>query len=139
MNYYNGISYPDWIEDNGEYYFTETQKTIARIHKIPNEYLEMLWSQGENSSITKKGLVFELSGDTCKQLQPFAIPSLGNLYKGESFSLEFKIRTDALKKDQILIDTRRKKTEGFGSSSKYEGNGIRISIAKNRGVGISYG
>lgn len=130
MNYYNGISYPDWIEDNGEYYFTETQKTIARIHKIPKEYLEMLWSQGENSSITKKGLAFELNGDTCKQLQPFTIPSLGNLYKGDSFSLEFKVKTDALRKDQVLLDTRRKKTEGFGSSSKYKGNGIRISILK---------
>lgn len=130
MDYYNGISYPDWIEDNGAYFFTETQKTMARIHKIPNEYLEMLWNQGANTEIVKKGLAFELRGDTCKQGQKFTLPNLGNLYHGEGFSLEFKVKTSDFKKDQDLFDTRRISTNGFGSSAKYIGNGIKICILK---------
>jgi len=130
-DYYNGISYPDWIEDNGEYYFTETQKTVARVHKIPNEYLEMLWSQADKNSLTKDGLVLELSRNECKPLQKFTMPSLGNLYKGNGFSLELKFTTDNLKKDQVLLDTRREKTEGFGSAAKYAGNGILIRILKS--------
>lgn len=130
MEYNNGISYPDWIEDNGEYYFTETQKTIARIHKIPNEYLEMLWNQSGNQMLTKTGLSFELQGDACKPLQKFSFPMLGNLYKGKSFSLEFRLKTADFKTDQVLLDTRRKLTVGLGSSAKYAGNGIKISISK---------
>jgi hypothetical protein len=37
------ISYPDFIWDDG-LYITETQKTIARVHKIPEELLRKLWN-----------------------------------------------------------------------------------------------
>ncbi len=131
MDYSHGISYPDWIEDGGNYYFTETQKTIARIHQIPNEYLEMLWNQGENSEKTTNGLVLELSDDSCRQGKEFTIPDLGNLYEGEGFSLELKIEPSRLKNDQILIDTRRKENEGYGSTAKFAGNGLLIKLLKS--------
>lgn len=125
-----GISYPDWIEDKGEYYFTETQKTIARIHKIPNDYLEMLWNQASNQRKTEKDLVLDLTGDACKPGLPFKFPRLSNLYTGNGFSLEFSVKAANLKKDRVLLDTRRKETKGFGPSAKYAGNGIRISMLK---------
>lgn len=128
MDYSHGISYPDWIEDGGNYYFTETQKTVARIHQIPNEYLEMLWSQGENPVKTTKGLVLELKGELCEQGNPFNMPPLGNLSKGEGFSLELEIEPSQLKNDQVLLDTRRKKTTGYGTDAKFAGNGIVIRI-----------
>lgn len=131
MDYFNGISYPDWIEDNGEYYFTETQKTVARIHKIPAEYLEMLWTQALNKRMTREGLALELAGESCKQGSEFTMPGIGNLYKGDGFSLEFKLKTGNLKKDQLLLDTRREKTEGYQNAAKYIGNGLKISILKS--------
>ncbi|QDU54552.1 sialidase family protein [Aeoliella mucimassa] len=36
------ISYPDFIWEQG-LYITETQKTIARVHKVPGELLAKLW------------------------------------------------------------------------------------------------
>ncbi len=36
------ISYPDFIWDDG-LYITETQKSIARVHRIPDELLRSLW------------------------------------------------------------------------------------------------
>jgi len=128
MDYSHGISYPDWIEDGGNYYFTETQKTIARIHQIPNEYLQMLWSQGENPVKTTKGLVLELTGELCKKGKIFNMPHLGNLSKGEGFSIELKIQVSKLKNDQVLLDTRREKTTGYGTDAKFAGNGLVISI-----------
>jgi hypothetical protein len=130
-DYSNGISYPDWIEDKGEYYFTETQKTIARVHKISNEYMEMLWNQADKNTLTKDGLALELSGNECKPLRKFTMPYLGNLYKGNGFSLELKFTTDNIKKDQVLLDTRRNITEGIGSKANYAGNGLKISILKS--------
>lgn len=136
MDYEKGISYPDWIEDNGEYYFTETQKTIARIHKIPNEFLEMLWKQAENKVLTREGLALDLIGENCKPDNKFKMPSLGRLYDGKGFSLEFKLIAAKLKKDQLLFNTRRKSTEGYGRMSKFVGNGIKISILSSGAVEI---
>jgi len=38
------ISYPDLVEEDGNYYLTETQKDIARVHEIPAAMLEMMWT-----------------------------------------------------------------------------------------------
>lgn len=37
------MSYPDFIWDEGHLYITETQKSIARVHKIPGELLNKIW------------------------------------------------------------------------------------------------
>ncbi len=37
------ISYPDFIEDDGQLYITETQKSTARVHKVPDWLLSRLW------------------------------------------------------------------------------------------------
>ena len=41
------MSYPDLIEDDGEYYLTETQKEIARVHHIDKALIESLWQEKE--------------------------------------------------------------------------------------------
>ncbi|NLG28788.1 MAG: exo-alpha-sialidase [Chloroflexi bacterium] len=38
-----GISYPDLIEYGGRVYITATQKTIARVHEVPDWLLARLW------------------------------------------------------------------------------------------------
>jgi hypothetical protein len=37
------ISYPDFIEDGNRLYITETQKSVARVHKVEDELLRSLW------------------------------------------------------------------------------------------------
>lgn len=37
------ISYPDFVWDDGRLYITETQKTVARVHEIPEGLLASLW------------------------------------------------------------------------------------------------
>jgi hypothetical protein len=37
------ISYPDFIEDDGQLFITETQKSVARVHEIPIALLNLLW------------------------------------------------------------------------------------------------
>jgi hypothetical protein len=78
MDYTRGISYPDWIEDEGKYYITETQKTIARVHRIPNEYKEMLWDQSHKDALTKDGLKLEISVNDCNPMKKFTMTPPGN-------------------------------------------------------------
>lgn len=56
------MSYPDLIEDDGEFYLTETQKTIARVHPIDRTLLEGLWSQFENSTVAPRERAAALKG-----------------------------------------------------------------------------
>ena len=42
------ISYPDFLEDDGRFYFSETQKSMARVHEVPKEYIESLFTDIEN-------------------------------------------------------------------------------------------
>src|SRR5262249_54519564 len=39
------LSYPDLVEQDGRYFLTETQKTIARLHEIDPALLDASWSQ----------------------------------------------------------------------------------------------
>ena len=41
-----GISYPDFIWDHG-LYISETQKRIARVHRIPDGILQSLWAESK--------------------------------------------------------------------------------------------
>ena len=43
----NRMSYPDYIEDNGRFFFTETQKLIARVHEFDPVLLDAMWGFGE--------------------------------------------------------------------------------------------
>ena len=55
------MSYPDLVEDEGEYYLTETQKDKARVHKIDRRLLEGLWSQWTKSEVTRDGILMDWS------------------------------------------------------------------------------
>ncbi|MDR1279198.1 MAG: glycoside hydrolase [Opitutaceae bacterium] len=41
------ISYPDLVEEDGRFWVTETQKTIARVHEIEPRLLDLLFRQHE--------------------------------------------------------------------------------------------
>lgn len=139
MNYANGISYPDWIETDSCYYFSQTQKTIARLHKIPTEYLQKLWNQIDLKTITSISPKLFLKDVDLKKGKEFEIPLLGNppregLSRGDGFSLEFKLTIPQMRKDEVLLDTRKKMDEGVGNKSQYYGNGFVVSILKDNAL-----
>ncbi len=47
------ISYPDFIWDDG-LYITETQKTTARVHRIPDEPLRSLWEDADKKATAEQ-------------------------------------------------------------------------------------
>ncbi len=118
------ISYPDFIEDGGEYYITETQKTIARLHKIDNELLEGLWNQHMIRSKATKGLVLELSDCKDKNVSMPGLPSLDlrEIHRRPApphkdcrggFTIEMWVQFDKLQANQVLFDSRNKAGRGI--------------------------
>ena len=95
------MSYPDFIEDRGRFFVTETQKTIARVHEIDRTLLEGLWSQQEVKTVARQGLSLEHNGAP----GPIEMPRLPDLSTG-GFSIDFWIKLRELSSGQVLLDAR---------------------------------
>lgn len=93
------ISYPDFIEDDGSYFVTETQKTVARVHEIDTNLLNGLWRQFEPSAVARDGLALELKNPAPQS--EFAMPEL-NAEKG--FAVDFVVCVDK-PADQTLLES----------------------------------
>lgn len=72
------MSYPDLVEEDGEYYLTETQKTIARVHKLDRKQVESLWHTSDCGA-------WESITDTMPE------PARLSLKEEHSFSLRFTL------------------------------------------------
>ncbi len=113
-----GMSYPDMIEENGKFWITETQKTVARVHEIDRNLLEELWKQGTKGQVTRKGFLLEknnISGQSDLNFPEF--PSL----QDNSFSIELLANINELRIGQILLD-----------NTDSQGNGLKIEMTPER-------
>ncbi len=114
------ISYPDFFEENGKAYITETQKSKARLHEIPQTFLNKLFDQFENAKTIKDGLIYDLSSKVSK-----AFPALPAFYtRDKQFmdargldlrqGLTFELWVDFSKliSGEVLLDTMTESQSG---------------------------
>lgn len=109
----SGMSYPDFFEADGEYYFTETQKAVARVHQFDKRLLEALWRQGEDRQVTQDGLLLDHTGGgsvPLPELPAFAPRQPGQRCGG--LSIECWLRLDQLGQWQVVLDSRD--DQGYG-------------------------
>ncbi len=117
MNPATKISYPDFVEDSGEFYVTETMKTYARVHHIDRSLLEGLWNQAENRSVAAKGLVLTAGSDKLHANSSLVMPPLPSLVEG-GFTLEFWVRLRELVAGQVILDARDARGKGIAIISR---------------------
>lgn len=96
------ISYPDFVEDSGRFYITETQKEIARVHEIDRTLLEGVWNQFSNTAVAREGLLKEVRGQSSIEM-----PHLDALTDRGGFALDFWVRFKELTPGQVLFDSGR--------------------------------
>ena len=101
-----GSSYPDFIEENGHYYVTETQKTIARVHEIDRGLLEGLWGQATNRSVPTSGQVLDSKAAMGATI---AMPRLPELGSRGGFTIDFRMKLRELSAGQVILDARERK------------------------------
>lgn len=123
-NTFVGMSYPDFIEDNGHFFITETQKTIARVHEIDKTLVAGLWNQFENKETAKEGLVISLKAERSGIKGSFDMPVLPDLKASQGFSIEFWVNFEEIISGEVILDTRN------------EGTGIRIEVTEKGTVAI---
>lgn len=106
------ISYPDLIEQDGKYWITETQKTVARVHPIDPSLLDALWTQHQRSEIAREGLLLELLAGgphrgTVELSGPLDLEQQGGL------ALELWLQYGQMDSGQVLLDNRDEQGRGL--------------------------
>ena len=121
------ISYPDLLEDGGEYYITETQKATARVHKIPSYFLKRIWDAAEGTPVQAHIPLLEIENAPSTIKAPplphlFARDNKSSDYRGyhtrNGFAFELLLKPDP--KAGILID-------GMDA----EGRGFRLALSRD--------
>jgi hypothetical protein len=122
------ISYPDFLERDGRFWITETQKTIASVHEIDPALLNGLWHQAETRTVTAEGLALAFSGDQCGPGRAATMPALQPLANGGGFTIDLWLTPQEQPREQELFNTRTRAGRGIALSLLRTG-ALRISIA----------
>ncbi|HMP75747.1 MAG TPA: exo-alpha-sialidase [Kiritimatiellia bacterium] len=107
------MSYPDFIEHDGRYWVTETQKHIARVHEVPADLLEGMWNQWTANTISTNGLAIQLDQFGASASTSAPMPSLTSLAADGGFTLECWVKFNSLANGQVLLNTRTTAGKGF--------------------------
>lgn len=119
------MSYPDLVEESGEYYVTETQKDVARVHRIDPQLLDLLWKQFDLKGIAENGLVLSLDETDGQVPNSAEMPSLRRFVERDrkrkdygtkdlrtGFSLDVWFQLESLEPGQALLDNRNEAGKG---------------------------
>jgi hypothetical protein len=140
------MSYPDLLEDGGDYYITETQKDIARIHRLDTAVLQALWNQPYNQKKTTDGLEAEWLLEDARfpvkkegvVFDPFYVhdpgrDDHGGMHIRSGFTIDLSFRLDDLGSGQMMIDTRNESGKGLLLSTT-SGGTVRLSMGDGRTI-----
>ncbi len=124
------MSYPDLIEQDGRFWVTETQKTVARVHEVDREILEGLWRQGEDRAVARRGCVLDLDLAGVREKEASVGKSDGPRFE-TGFTLECWVTLRDLEGGQVLLDGRDE--AGRGVTLETTGGGtVRIGLSDGR-------
>lgn len=120
------ISYPDLLEDGGAYYLTETQKDVARTHRLDPALLTGLWRQFDVDATTAPGTVVDWTHAGGNFPQSVPNPTLPEFYKADNrrpdggggplrggFTVELDFTLRNLAENQLLADARTPDGRGW--------------------------
>ena len=123
---YVRMSYPDLVEENGHYYFTETQKSIARVHQVDTKLVEALWGQFDEDQAITTGAVLTWEDTVGFQTSTSKMPTLPDLVASDSdrsdhgtknlhagFTIDLQMKYQSHGEGKILLDNRDKSGHGF--------------------------
>jgi hypothetical protein len=125
------MSYPDFIEQGGRFWVTETQKTAARVHEIDRTLLDGLWGQFENRAAASRGRVLDLPAEKCGAAATVDLPRLPDLATGGGFSIDLRLRAENLDADRAILDTRSDGGRGLAVTLTRQGT-VRLDLSDGR-------
>ena len=123
---YIRMSYPDLVEEEGEYYFTETQKSIARIHRVDKKLLEGLWGQFAKQQQEAPDAVLSLRRENSAGSETVKMPRLpefvgrdasradhGTKNLNAGFTVDMKVKFSDWEAGKTILDSRLDNGQGL--------------------------
>ena len=134
-----GCSYPDLIEQGGQFHICATQKTEARVMTVEPGLIEGLWEQETHRQTATNGLVLNLSRGQCAAQAitraPRLAPLSGDLQGRKaptdtagSFSIDLAVRFNDLTPGQVLLDSRDAAGRGYLLRTA-DGGTVRLELS----------
>ncbi|MBM3499823.1 MAG: hypothetical protein FJX74_14275, partial [Armatimonadetes bacterium] len=118
------IGYPDFIEQDGRFWITETNKSVARIHEIDPALIHGLWNQPRNDRVAREGLLLHVERPTGET----ELPALPNPAAGGGFTLDFDLEPGEGPGERTILDARN--TAGPGLRVRLlETGALRLELA----------
>ncbi len=99
------ISYPDFVEKDGRYFVTETQKSVARCHEMDAALLEGMWSQLDPTATPLQPVTPHLHISPCEPGTSIDVGRLPSLGADGGFALEFWLKMRGLGMEGTLCST----------------------------------
>jgi hypothetical protein len=129
---YIRMSYPDLVEEDGQYWVSETQKHVARVHAIPAELIQGLFAQWDAAQVTRTGLLLELASPPLPaetlmlRLPDFSTRDtsrfdMAGIDLRAGFTLELVLTLDTLASGQVLLDSRTEAGRGLTLQTTEQG------------------
>lgn len=130
---YVRMSYPDLVEENGDFFVTETQKHTARLHKIERTFIDKIFSYEEVNTTALGGVALDLasvgknpSNINMPKLPKFVIRDLYSMVCSKKdlrtgVSIEVSVKLNTLRTGQNILDTRDEQGKGFFLSTGEDG------------------
>ncbi len=119
------MSYPDFIEQDGRYWVTETQKSVARVHEIPAAFLDALWGQFDRAAITKEGQMTAYPGNLIRPGAYLPLPRYPKFGPADSLTLDLTIAFPEDPPAGRVLELKRK--GGVALAIGYGGGGSIIA------------
>lgn len=122
------LSYPDLIETEDGFYLTETQKTVARVHAIPQEILDGLWNpQPPNADSVLLKVDDPVPTEiTMPQLPVLYEPGQPEPLTRKGFTIEIIVKLQA---DAVLLDNRDEAGKGFALRYSMQENCFSLCLS----------
>lgn len=131
------MSYPDLVEEDGRFWVTETQKTVARIHDIEPPLIQGLWDQFEPAKRSDGGIL--LSRDRVEAMETAKLPEIPLFKKhpsqwspipeGTGLAIEATVALSG--SETVLMDNRNESGKGFALIATAGGN-LRLTVCDGR-------
>jgi BNR repeat protein len=106
------MSYPDLIEQDGRYWITETQKTIARVHEVDGSLFEGMWREGDAAKTVQDGLILDAGPDELKT-RTLPLPGPMNLQNTTGLTIQCHVTFSQFEPGILLLDNRTEDGGGF--------------------------
>ena len=125
-----GMSYPDFIEEDGRLWVTTTNKEDARVFEIAPELLDGLWKQEDTRAVPDRGLLLDLGKTELEKHGTQTLAGLPSLLHG-GFTIDLTFCFDSLAPGQLLLECNLKEDRGWSVTMAEHGS-LRIELADGR-------